>query len=355
MKKQISSWQALLLGWLLLTGLSACGPDKKKPEASPPVRTDNGLQATVLRRLTFADIPSASGMELIGNRVYVIGDDSPFLYVLDLATLQQVDQIRLFGSAVSGQGRISKLLKPDLECLTQLEMNGVNHLVALGSGSTPDRNQAYTIALPAGKDRAMQVAQRSLEELYEAIQANNDMLGDDVLNVEGAAVTPDKLLLLQRAARGGANLMLSFSKQAFISYLTGAGKDLPRYEVVSFHLPKLTGLDAHFSGAIVHHNRLFFSASVENTADAIRDGEVLGSFIGWIELTAAKPGRRPLEANTALVVDRKGAPYKGKVESLVLLESPRSGLLQALAITDNDNGQSELLELELPWPGMATD
>jgi hypothetical protein len=350
MKRRMSGRQAWLLGWSLLASLFACGPDKKEPAASPPAQAEPTLQATVLRRLTFENIPSASGMELIGGRVYVVGDDSPFLYVLDLASLELVDRIRLFGSGDSGQDRIPKLLKPDLECLTQLEMKGQNHLVAFGSGSTPDRNQSYIIALPAGDRNTMLVERRSLEDLYEAIQANNDMLGDDVLNLEAAAATSDKLLLLQRATQGGPNLMLSFPKQDFVSYLTGSRKNLPAYQVISFYLPGLAGLHSHFSGASVHNNRLFFSASVENTANAILDGEVLGSFIGWIDLAAVKPGRRPLEVNAALVLNEKGEPYKGKVESVVIVDSLQAHRLRALAITDNDNGQSELLELELSWP-----
>jgi hypothetical protein len=289
-------------------------------------------------------------MELVGQRVYIVGDDSPFLFVLDLASLKLVDQIRLFGSGNAKQGRIPKLLKPDLECLTQLEINGQNHLVALGSGSTPDRNKSYIISLPAGDGKTARIEQRSLEDLYEAIQANHDMLGDDVLNLEAAAATSDKLLLLQRATRGGPNLLLSFPKPDFVSYLTGSRKNLPDYEVISFYLPKLSGLDSHFSGAFVYHNYLFFSASVENTADAILDGEVLGSFVGWIDLAALKPGRQLLEANAALVLTEKGEPYKGKIESVVILDSPQAQRFRALAITDNDKGQSELLELELAGP-----
>jgi hypothetical protein len=355
MKRRISGRQALLLGGVLLVCLIACGPDKKKPAASPPNPTGSTLQATVQRRLTLENIPSASGMELIGNRVYVVGDDSPFLFVLDLATLKQVEQIRLFGSGNFGLSRIPKLLKPDLECLTQLDIKGVNNLVAFGSGSSPNRNQVYTIALPAGNQKATQVEQHSLEDLYKALQANKDLLGDEVLNLEAAATTSDKVLLLQRATEGGANLILSFPRQDFVAYLTGSRKNLPGYEAIAFHLPKLAGLSSRFSGAFVYHNRLFFSASVENTDDAILDGEVLGSFVGWIDLAVVKPGGRPVEGNTALVLDEKGETFKGKVESLVIVDSLRTQGFRALAITDNDNGQSELLELDLSWPGGPAD
>jgi hypothetical protein len=351
MKERISGRQAFLLSGLFLL-VCACRPDKNKPVASAPLNPAKSMKATIQRHHTFPDIPSASGMELIGNRLYVIGDDSPFLYVLDLASLQLVDQIRLFESDDFGSGRIPKLLKPDLECLTRLDIGGQDHLVAFGSGSAPNRAQAYTIPIPAGSQKPTAVRQHSLQDLYGALQADQELLGNDQLNLEAAATTPDKLLLLQRASQAGPNLILSFSRQEFTAYLTGTRKKLPAYQAIPCQLPRLAGLDARFSGAIVYHNLLFFTASVENTADAILDGEVLGSFVGWIDLAAVKPGSGPQALPTTLLRNDEGQPYKGKVESLVILDSPRAHTFRALAMTDNDNGQSDLLELELSWtPG----
>jgi hypothetical protein len=82
---------------------------------------------------------------------------------------------------------------------------------------------------------------------------------------------------------------------------------------------------------------------------------VLGSFVGWVDLAAVKPGSQALELHTALVLDEKGEPYKGKVESLVILDSPRAHTFRALAMTDNDNGQSDLLELELSGAASPAD
>jgi hypothetical protein len=355
MKEQMCRWRALLVGWLLLAPLFACQPDKNKPTASAGTNAENTMKAIIQRRHTFEKIPSASGMELIGNRLYVIGDDSPFLYVLDGASLQLVDQIELFASGDFGSGRIPKLLKPDLECLTRLDMDGVHHLVAFGSGSAPNRARTYAIQLPAGGQQAAQVRQYSLQPLYQALQADQDLLGGDDLNLEAAAATPDKLLLLQRATKAGPNLILFFPRQDFVAYLAGTRKQLPDYEAIACHLPQLAGLNARFSGAIVHDNRLFFTASVENTADAILDGEVLGSFVGWVDLATVKPGSQALELHTALVLDENGQPYQGKVESLVILDSPRPHTFRALAMTDNDNGQSDLLELELSGAANPAD
>jgi hypothetical protein len=347
MKEPKKNRRTYLLSWLFLALLFACRTDKNKSAETPPLNPERTMKATIQRLHHFQHIPSASGMEIIGNRLYVVGDDSPFLYVLDLASLLVEDQIRLFESGDFGSGRIPKLLKPDLECLTRLDMNGASTLVAFGSGSTPNRARGYSIQLPAGNQEGAQVQSHSLSDLYQALQADEDLLGNDVLNLEAAAATPDKLLLLQRATQAGTNLLLSFPRQEFVSYMSGTGKKLPGYEAISFHLPDLAGLPARFSGAVAYHDKLFVTASVENTTDAILDGEVLGSFVGWIELDAVKGDRGLLELHTALVTDGAGKPYPGKVESLVILDSPRPHTFRALAMTDNDQGQSDLLELEL--------
>ena len=313
------------------------------------------MKATIQRLHPFPDIPSASGMEIIGNRVYVIGDDSPWLYVLDLASLKQVGRIRLFESDDFGSGRIPKPLKPDLECLTLLDIAGGHHLAAFGSGSAPNRARGYVIRIPAASQEAAQVRPYSLQELYRALQAEPELLGDEVLNLEAAAVTTDQVLLFQRAARTGPNLLLAFNKVEFWAYLTHSREALPAYQAIPFQLPALEGSAAHFSGAVVHDKQLFFTASVENTTDAILDGEVMGSFIGWIDLAALQPDAGPLRPHTALVLNKKGEPYKGKVESLVILNSRRPHTFRAQAITDNDQGQSELLELELVMEAGAAD
>lgn len=306
------------------------------------------MKAIVLRRHLLTDIPSASGMEISGSNLYLIGDDSPWLYVLDSSLLQQTGQIQLFETITRGMTRIPKALKPDLECLTLLKINGQEQLAAFGSGSSPNRAKGYTIALTGNQ---ASVREHSLLELYKVLQADEKLLGGELLNLEAAATTSEQLLLLQRAARSGPNLLLSFGLAEFTAYLTGARKTLPAYQAIPFLLPKLEGVSARFSGAVVYDQWLFFTASVENTDDAILDGEILGSYIGWVALSALKPGKRALQPTITLVRDQDGQPYKGKIESLVIRNSAGHSSYQVLAITDNDMGQSELLEISLSLEG----
>ena len=304
------------------------------------------MKVTIVNKILYRDIPSASGLEIIGNSVYVVGDDSPFLYVLDLKTLKQVGTIRLFQTDLFGSGRIPKALKPDLESLTALTIAGEKYLVAFGSGSAPTRTKCYTVKLPRDAGLPAEVKEYSLEELYTALQQNKTLLAGDLLNLEAAAVTPhNELLLLQRSALNGPNALLRFNAAEFTHYLTGNSNRLPACDTFRFELPGISEYKSRFSGANTFEDKLFFTASVENTTDAILDGEVIGSFVGWLNISTLQPGTDSLPLQTALITDQNGEPYKGKVESLAIQQKEGTDTYRGLAITDNDNGESELLEL----------
>ena len=305
------------------------------------------MQVKILNKILFTNIPSASGLEIIENKVYVVGDDSPYLYVLDLKSLQLTDTIPLFTSQDFGSGRIPKALKPDLESLTTIELAGEKYLLALGSGSAPTRDKGYTLKLPVKEGAAAVIQEYSLEPLYRTLRQNKEMLNGDLLNLEAAATAQGDLFLWQRAASTGANVVLRFNAPAFMQSLTGKATQLPAFVSTPFNLPDIAGLSARFSGAYAYQNLLFFTASVENTLDAIQDGEVLGSFVGYMPVPAQESADTALSLQTALIQETDGSTYKGKVESIVIVKTEGQQTYRGLAITDNDNGASELLELQI--------
>lgn len=336
------------LEWIcLLFFISISCRQAQKQEAEENHKTTPGhMQVKILNKILFTDIPSASGLEIIADQVYIVGDDSPFLYVLDVNSLTLTHTIPLFDSKDFSSGRIPKALKPDLECLTTLEIDGEHYLLALGSGSAPTRDKAYTIKVPANGSDAAEVREYSLEPLYSTLRRHNEILNGDLLNVEAAAATAQgDLFLWQRAALNGANVVLQFKTSEFMQSLPGPGTQLPAFVSTPFNLPDINGLSARFSGAFAYQQMLFFTASVENTADAIQDGEVLGSFVGYIPVPAREYGSTNLPIQTALIRETDGRVYKGKVESIAIQKKEGQNRYRGLAITDNDDGASELLEL----------
>ncbi len=295
------------------------------------------MKATILKKIALPGIHSASGVEVLDDRIYIVGDDSAWLYVLGL-DWKPAGTIRLFDPPVPDAARIPKPQKPDLEALTTLPLGGETVLLAIGSGSLANRQDAFVIHPRTGA-----VQRHSLAPLYDHLRTLPDVVGTRLLNLEGAVVTGPEIVFLQRGNVSGTNVAIGFMTEEFTGWLTGNGP-LPRPVVRSFVLPTVEGYGAGFSGAAPLPSRpgaFLFTASVEATNDEILDGEMLGSFAGIAHLD--QPG--DLSGRCVPILHHEQA-YPGKVESICLLtETPTS--LQALAVTDADGGASELLLLEI--------
>jgi hypothetical protein len=307
------------------------------------------MRALIRREVTLPGLPSASGAEIVGDVAYIIGDDSPFLYQLNAATLAAGQRTTLFETAHFSSGRIPKELKLDLECLTALTTpTGETGLLVLGSGATAAREQGYWVPLAgsgAAASGAGTVYPLGLQGLYAALR--QQLPAGVVLNLEAAAATETELLLFQRTVGAVAgNLLFRLPLAATLAYLHHQSPQLPVVTRQLFELPLIEGKPAGFSGATWFAGRLLVTASVEDTQDAVLDGVVLGSFVGVLEL--AKPGRkRVLPAALAQLSWPDGRPYRGKVESVAAYRELSSGHFELLLVTDDDAGGSTALTVEL--------
>lgn len=287
------------------------------------------MTATILSENPIAGLPSASGVEIIGPTAYVIGDDSPYLYLLDAATLAVLSRVLLFETDAFSTGRIPKATKPDLEGLTALTWpDGRAGVLVLGSGSTPAREIAWFVPVSG------QVPERvALGPLYGLLRAH--LPAGVVLNLEAAATTATELLLFQRTVgRADAALLFVLPLAETLRFLLGAaGAAAPLVHQLVFELPQIAGCPAGFSGATFVDGLLFVSASVENTADAVLDGAVLGSFVGVVDVAAG-------QATLSRLAWADGRPYFGKVEGLAVRQQLAPGRFELLLVTDDDAGGS---------------
>ncbi|MCB2377803.1 hypothetical protein LGH70_09435 [Hymenobacter sp. BT635] len=297
------------------------------------------MKATILRQIDLPKLPSASGIEIVGDTAYIIGDDSPFLYSFAAQSLVAGATMTLFETAHFSSGRIPKDRKPDLECLTAIPSgSGETGLLVLGSGATAAREQGFWVALPAGPGSAT-VQPVSLSRLYAALRQK--LPAGVVLNLEAAAATATELLLFQRTVGStGGNIVFRLPLLVTLDALRHQGA-VPAVQQQEYVLPTLQGKAAGFSGACTFENNVFITASVEDTTDAIADGEVLGSFVGL--LSAAQ--KNPLRLAHLQLPD--GKPYRGKVESIVVRRALGAGRYEALLVTDDDAGGSTAVLVEL--------
>ncbi|CAN5732345.1 hypothetical protein BH24BAC1_BH24BAC1_16860 [soil metagenome] len=294
----------------------------------------------VLERTTLLPaVSSASGMALVGNSVFIAGDDSPFLF--RLSPKGEVRSRHLLFPEYRDLPRIPKSQKADLESIAEGTYQGKEQLFIFGSGSkSPERDLLLWVdpAAPAVP------GQFRLTSFYDRIVTESLMAKTD-LNIEGAVVAEGQLYLFNR----GRNNIIGTDWEAFTRYLDG---DLPLQDLpltfIDLTLPAINGIEARFSGAcfLPEEAAILFTATVEDTPNWIDDGEVLGSFVGLLPLHNLTSGAT---LPTSLLLDQTGNPAAEKVESIAFRGYAGNGELLVLAAVDNDDGTSKLLELRVKF------
>lgn len=290
------------------------------------------MKITVSDIVKIEKIPSGSGIIKSGNMYYVIGDDSPFLFSLN-KEFKTIAKTRLLDSVQFSDERIIKSIKPDFEAL---EMVGEHEAVVFGSGSrSPQRNVFMRILL---KD-SFSIETYDISGFYENLR-HFPILHDSELNIEATAFHNNQIFLFNRKK----NLVIRFEYNELLAYLRGETA-FPKPEIKSFALPTINGIEAGFSGAtaLKGEAKIIFTASVENTNNAYDDGDILGSFIGMIDIS-----------NNNISDDFNYCEIPNtethlKVESVTVEKETASGKTEVILITDDDKGNSIILKGMLLW------
>lgn len=297
--------------------------------------TDNEkLRIEILEIKELQDIPGASGIAYNGKHIYIIGDNSPFLFRLN-TELEEVSKTAIYSVKNLEGGKIPKKLKPDFEAL---ELVRGSELVVFGSGSkSPRRDLLVRIFLKPTGD-AEEIITYDLSSFYSRLK-DLEVLRNEELNIEAVAFHKDLLYLFNR----GRNILFIFNYDQFLRYLERQG-ELPAIEVVQPRLPLLNSLQAGISGATIdEHQNLVLTASVEDTDNAYDDGEVLGSFVGIVPLSQLKDET----AYRFIAIGDEGAPFK--VESVAVQQKSSLNEAVLLLTTDSDGEQSLFIRAKLSW------
>jgi hypothetical protein len=216
-------------------------------------------------------IGSASGLFLHEDFLYIIGDNSGCLNEYNIKT-KKLHKIQiLFDKTLDQLENIPKSLKPDFEILC---FNN-NKLYILGSGSTPKRNLMIEFDLKTQK-----VIQKDLTETYSLLKSISK-IDDQNFNLEGSIFTGNEWLLFNRGNGIDAKNGIFNIQEA----------DLTKAKQVKFNpfkLPNIDHVESSFTDAVLVKNEIFFIATAEDTKSTYADGEILGSFIGSINLQALK-------------------------------------------------------------------
>jgi hypothetical protein len=179
----------------------------------------------------------------------------------------------------------------------------------------------------------------SLVDFYAGLRETAG-LSKNELNIEAAVVVENELYLFNR----GENMIFKLKVSQFQEFLKHQGT-FPKPEITRYELPEIKGIKAGFSGATYFPERKLFliTASVENTANWIDDGEVLGSFLGLMDYKDFSRKKEP----TWMLLTHKDQPLIKKVESITCLSSSAKDSVDLLMVTDSDGGISEIIKARL--------
>lgn len=272
-------------------------------------------------RLRFAlSVSAASGIVVRGDVAFVIGDDRTGLdrYALpDGSALSPLPLLAGFDALAT----LPKPDKPDLEALAEL---GDGTLVALGSGSRPNRDRGFRVD-------GHRVDALDLSPLYAHLRG---AIPD--LNIEGAALEDaDTLVLAHRGVgRLAGSCLVRLDVSALRSHRTWTAECLR--DIRAVELGTLDGIVLGFTdlapdaGGVLH-----FLAAAEDTDDPYRDGHCRGSVIGRL----GRDGSATVLARLDPVVKAEGLAYAGR----------EGGRDHWCVVTDADDPslRARLYELEL--------
>jgi hypothetical protein len=281
---------------------------------------DSALRAGITAVHPLRGVRAGSSLLRFHDRLLAVQDDAWSIAWIALPDLTLTMQV------LSGDGGpLPKKRKPDFEAAL-VSADGVIRL--LGSGSRVNRCAVARLA-PDGS--ALHLSE--LPDLYESIR---QVLGlDGRPNIEAAILVGERLRLFHRGAGDSPSACIELSE----AVLDGA-----RPEVHSWHwieLGNLDGVPLHITDAAVFGSqRVAFLAAAERTDDAIADGPVAGTAVGFME-GAALRWSRLLEAD--------GRPTLRKCEGIAIDDDP----CHAWVITDPDDAErdAELLRVVIDGNG----
>ncbi|MEN5234532.1 DUF6929 family protein [Sphingobacterium faecium] len=253
--------------------------------------------------LTISGISAASGLVYQNNHLYLIADNSQYLYDFSLDN-RQLSKIQL--DKTSGDlENMAKAKKPDFEAIAFDQ----NQFYIYGSGSTVNRN----IRLTYQKD----VHKEDFSKVYQDLQ-QKFQVDQDNFNIEGVIHTNDEIWLFNRGnGQKTQNGIFKINKL--------------KYEESSFSaitLPLIDQVQTAFTDAILVDDHVYFIAAAEASNSTYLDGEIAGTVLGKFK-------RNDLKSLETIRI-----PGKHKFEGITLKEKA-NGKLTFLLCEDRDDEKTE--------------
>lgn len=288
-----------------------------------------------------AYLSAASGLVRVGPRLYVVADDELHLGLFDDCQAPTPSAapgrlLRLLDGALPQDARLRKAVKPDLESLARLPpLPGcpTGALLALGSGSLPQRETGVLVALDAQGLPNGHMAAVALGALYAPLR---QQFAD--LNIEGVLVLNGELLLLQRGnLKDARSACIRYDWKQMAPWLAGLQPQPPTAKRVQWmDLGQVEGVPLTLTdGSPLRGGAWAFTAVAESTDNSYADGACVASAVG---IVAPNGQVRQLH-------HLQGAP---KVEGLAVLPDGRDWVFTLVTDPDDPAQAAQLLQLRVP-------
>jgi hypothetical protein len=289
------------------------------------------MNITLLDSKQLPDFPSGSGIEYYDDRVYLVGDDSPSVLVMN-KKWKSIKKINLFDSDTD---RIPKRIKSDIEATAIVQVNKSARLLMLGSGSRDQfRNKAILLNLTS-----LETEEFDLQIFYTRLK----QAGLTELNIEGAAMVEEQIILCSRGHKANPSNCLIITSKDFWKNQDDAEILILKMELEQpEHFMGVSGLTYS-----VKNDWLLFTMSTEDTNHAYADGRIGDSYLGIIENVSRKIGRKKMKVNSLINLSEVNEKFKGnKIES-VCIQRDKENNLKLHLVADNDIGDSFLFKIKL--------
>lgn len=263
-------------------------------------------------------IGSASGLIYNNEILYVISDNSHYLYEYAIETADLKKHILIENSEVNEN--VPKTQKADFEAITQFE----DDIFVVGSGSKENRQKMIQIS-----EATKTVLQNhDLTDLYLNMQSFSGISAED-FNIEGVIFTGEIWYFFQRGnGKSGRNGIFTVNDKYFTQ-----GYSLFYNE---YKLPKINGVRGTFTDAILVDHTFYFLATAEDSQSTFLDGTILGSSLGTINAETMKLKKTVTISN------------KNKFEGITLYKNLDKSI-EFLLCEDQDNDlmESQIYKLTL--------
>lgn len=252
-------------------------------------------------------VSAASGLVCLDRRFFVVADDENAFFEFlfdDESRLLNGRAHSIWKDQLPEDHAARKKLKPDLESLFQIELGDAKgdssaiSLLALPSGSKQNRVKGALVELSEntqlqGVDqsqpgRLISACEIDVSPLYQVLR---EEFAD--LNIEGAVVSANKVLLMQRGnSLSRVNAIIELDREVVVDELLKFRKISSRSlrKTTKIQLPIINGELLTFTDACMAGDRAYFLAAAEKTDSTYDDGEFSSAILGTLnqDLTAVE-------------------------------------------------------------------